>query len=330
LKVLLGIEEFISSLVATRLSRLRLVPALEYVGKLGLLLALLLWLYPGCKQRKQSAESIKQAAADARKSRHYVAWQTITSALGKPGNGGRADALNDLNQDGILLDGISLTGGVIIVGPLSLTNASMTRADLSDGQYEGVNFSGATFDSSKWENAFSLDCNFQGASFWDATLKNANFVHCDFGLVKEGKSQRPSIFLPRSPGNEGCKFTMCNFVGAEFPMGIWNSVSFSWCNLAYAHFWQPIIGTNVSIFCCNLFGATTASPAILQWAFHQRVAFTNIVSLEKWNYCVTNRMVNYQEGGPQFMEWASNQYNSYIVTNNPKAWLDWSRENLHR
>ncbi len=221
-------------------------------------------------------------------------------------------------------------GGVILVGPLNLTNVSMTHADFSSGQYEGVNFSGATFDSSKWDDAISLNCNFQGASFWDVTFKNATFAHCDFGLLKEGTSQKPSLFLPPSPGVEGTHFRMCNFVGSQFPMGVWNSASFSWCNLAYANFGVLFFGTNVSVFCCNLFGAKTASPEILQWASHQRVAFTNIVSLEQWNYCVTNRMVNYEEGGPEFMEWASNQYNSYIVTNNPKAWLDWRRDNLHR
>ncbi len=40
-------------------------------------------------------------------------------------------------------------------------------------------------------------------------------------------------------------------------------------------------------------------------------------------------MVKYETGGPEFMEWASNQYTSHIVTNNPKAWLDWSHDNLH-
>jgi hypothetical protein len=218
-KVPWGFVEYISSLVAARISRLRLVPALEYLGKLGLLLALLSWFYPGCIQRKQSEQSAKQAAADAKKSRHYVAWQTINSALGKPGNGGRADALNDLNQDGIRLDGISLSGGVILVNPLNLTNARMTHADFSQGQYEGVNFSGVAFDSSKWDNTFSHNCNFQGASFWDVMFKGANFTLCDFGLLMEKNAQRPSIFLPPSPGVEGTRFNLCNFAGAQFPMG---------------------------------------------------------------------------------------------------------------
>src|ERR1039458_8574365 len=52
---------------------------LEYVGKLGILLAVITWFYPGCQERKSAVD-------DSTKSRHYIAWQTLNSAVGKPGN----------------------------------------------------------------------------------------------------------------------------------------------------------------------------------------------------------------------------------------------------
>ena len=61
--------------------------------------------------------------------------------------------------------------------------------------------------------------------------------------------------------------------------------------------------------------------------FHQRVAFTNVTTLEQWHSSVTN-VLNYQAGSPEFFQWASNNFNAYIVTNNPQAWIDWSRDNL--
>ena len=309
--------------VAYWLNRWAWIKVLEGVGKMGILFAVIAYIYPGCEERKQATESAKQAAVDARKSRHYVGWQTINSALGKPGNGGRTDALQDLNQDRIQLDGISLSGNVVLVGPLNLTNASMTHADFSDGTYENVNFLSANLDSSKWNNTLSENCNFRSASFWAATFNHSTFVWCDFSNA---------LFQTQFTGDHS-EFRVCNFPGAAFPLSILNSVEFFGCNLAYADLTHVFIGvngfTNTSdtFFCCNLYGAI-ASPDTIKFVSHQLVAFTNVVSLEKWNYCVTNRTVVFQKGGPTFMNWASNQFSIYYKTNDPQAWLNWKRANV--
>lgn len=321
--------EWLCEWISYWLSRWAFLEVLEYLGKLSLLVALIMWIYPGCRERREAAESAKQAAADARKSRHYVAWQTINSAVGKPGSAGRADALHDLSQDGITMDGISLAGNVVLVGPLDLTNARMRRADFSDGYFEKINFSDSEFEMSKWDNAHAFDCDFRGASLWGVTFRNSSFVWCDFGYAAQGQYQRPSDFLVNFEGDHS-EFRLCNLAGAEIPMGIWKNVSFNWCNFAHAAIWNAFIGTNVSLLACNLFDVKTQSPDFIKWVCHQNVAFTNIVSLEKWNYCVTNGMVHYSVGGPEFMEWASNQFTIYIKTNNPQAWLDWSRDNLKK
>lgn len=309
------------------LSRWAFLEVLEYIGKLGILIAIITFFYPGCKERRQAVESAKQAAADARISRHYVAWQTLNSAFGKPGNAGRADALRDLSQDGVAMNGISLAGHVVLVGPLNVTNAQMAHADFTDAEFENVNFSHSEFMLSKWDNASSFKCDFRGASFWGVDFKNAHFSLCDFGFTGEGKNQRLTDFYVNFQSDEISRFDLCNFSGAVIPMGIWNSAYFEWCNFAYAQIWQPFIGKNASIEFCNLYGATTASKDFIKWAYHQRVVFTNVTTLEQWHYCVTNRL-DYQAGSADFMQWASNNFNTYIVTNNPQAWIDWSRENL--
>jgi uncharacterized protein YjbI with pentapeptide repeats len=316
--------EWLCEWAAYGLSGLAFLKVLEYLGKLTILVSLILWIYPGFQERRQAAESAKQAAADARISRHYVAWQTINSAMGKPGNGGRADALQDLNQDGIPMDGISLTGGVVLVGPLNLTNATMTHADFSDGTYENINFNGATLDFSKWNNTMSENCNFRSGSFWAATFNHSTFVWCDFSNA---------LFQTQFTGDHS-EFRVCNFTGAAFPMCFLNSVEFFGCNLAYADLTHALIGVNGytntadTFFCCNLYGAT-ASPDTIKFVSHQLVAFTNVVSLEEWEHCVTNGVVmRFQKGGPEFMSWASNQFSIYYKTNDPQAWLNWSSENL--
>jgi len=297
---------------------------LEYLGKLTILISLILWIYPGCKERKQATESAKQAAADTRISRHYAAWQTINSAIGKPGNAGRVDALRDLNLDGIQLDGISLAGNVLLVGPLNLTNASMTHADFSDGKYQEVNFSRAQFDFSKWNNTFSENCNFQRTSFWATSFNRATFVWCDFSNA---------LFQTQFTGDRS-EFRICNFAGAAFPMNWFNSVYFPACNFAHADFTWTHVGVNGytntadTLFCCNLFGAV-ASPDFIKFASHELVTFTNVTSLDVWRRCVTNgAAMRYQRGGPEFMNWASNSFSIYNKTNDPQAWLNWKHANL--
>ncbi|MDB6057452.1 MAG: pentapeptide repeat protein [Verrucomicrobiales bacterium] len=95
--------------IAYWLSKRAFLKVVEYLGKLTLLVSLILWIYPGIPQRKQAAD-------DSKKSRHYVAWQTLNSAIGKPGNAGRSDALEDLSRDGVPLNGVSLTGGIVLIG----------------------------------------------------------------------------------------------------------------------------------------------------------------------------------------------------------------------
>jgi uncharacterized protein YjbI with pentapeptide repeats len=244
--------------------------------------------------------------------------------FGQPGNAGRADALQDLSQDGIPLDGISLTGGANLIGPINLSNASMTHADFSDGNYEKVNFPGATLDFSKWNNTYSINCNFQNASFWATTFSHSTFVWCDFSnaLFQTQFTSDPS------------EFRICNFANAAFLPNWFNSVRFVACNFAYADMAYVSVGvngyTNTSdiLWCCNLYGAT-ASPDFIKFTSHQLVTFTNIVSLEKWKHSVTNGVVmRYERGGPEFMNWASNAFSIYNKTNNPQAWLNWRSANL--
>jgi hypothetical protein len=138
--------------------------------------------------------------------------------------------------------------------------------------------------------------------------------------------KKSTDFGMQSPGSDGSDFTLCNFAGSDFGLSIWDSISFGWCNFAYANLSGVSIGNNVSSVCCNLFGAT-ASPDFIKWASHQHAVFTNVVSLEDWHYCVTNKIA-LTAGGSEFMNWASNQFSIYNRTNDTQAWLNWSRENL--
>jgi uncharacterized protein YjbI with pentapeptide repeats len=255
-----------------------------------------------------------------------VAWQTVNSAVGKPGNAGRVDALQDLNRDGIQLDGISLSGHAVLVGPMDLANASMTHADFSDGTYINVNFSRANLDLSTWSNVTCESCGFQCSSLWAPTFSGSHFVWCDFGCPSNDLKQGGALIESQFRGDR-TEFTVCNFAGAAFPMNLWASAYFNSCNLAYADLTHVPFPPDNSLWCCNLYGAN-ASLDFVKWAKNQVTTFTNIVSLREWNYCLTNRGLVFQKGGPDFMNWASNQFSAFQKTNDPAAWLTWRHENL--
>jgi len=270
------------------LSRWAFLAVLEYVGKLGILFVAIAYIYPGCEQRKQAAE-------DSKKTRHYVAWQTINSAVGKPGNAGRSDALQELNDDHVELYGISLKGSVILEGT-RLKNAKLVQADLSNGVYEKVDFSGAILYQSLWNGSVCYSCDFRGAQFDNVTFTNVTFEDC-------------------------------NFAGVSFGGCAWNNVHFYCCNFAFADLSGVKVGRDTYAPNGNLFGASNASPAFVSWASQQSCTdFKSVITLVQW-WKVEQPLRKRPWpalGDQRFQTWASNQF-----LGNRNGWLEWSSTNLN-
>jgi hypothetical protein len=83
----LTVEWFLEH-VNDRLHRWAFVEFLEHASKFAVLAAVIFWVLE---------------ADDRAKERHYRAWELINSARGSSGDGGRIDALRDLNEDGVSL-----------------------------------------------------------------------------------------------------------------------------------------------------------------------------------------------------------------------------------
>jgi hypothetical protein len=87
--------EWLSEWAAWFLGRSVFLEVLEYCGTLSILVGVIFY-FAGTRDRREQ--------------RHYQAWQVINTAQGKGGNGGRIDALQDLNDDGIPLVAVDLSG----------------------------------------------------------------------------------------------------------------------------------------------------------------------------------------------------------------------------
>ncbi len=129
-----------------RLRRLALFDLLELAGRCTVLVIAIFWLLE---------------ADDRTKERHYRAWELINTASGSSGDGGRWDALQDLNRDGISL----------IQAPLE--NAYLEAVDLNGAELQHANLEGANLGSANLERAELLNANLERANLWGANLESA-------------------------------------------------------------------------------------------------------------------------------------------------------------
>jgi hypothetical protein len=130
-----------------------LLEVLEYLSTFSVLVAVILYF-------SESGARIQQ--------RHYQAWQVINSAQGKGGNGGRIEAMQELNQDGVSLVGIQADDNAFLFG-IHLEGGQLDRCDMDSSDLRNSVFDRATLTY----------CNLQSANFRGASLANADLTDAD-------------------------------------------------------------------------------------------------------------------------------------------------------
>jgi len=133
-------------------------------------------------------------SGDRAKERHYRAWAIVNSARGAAGDGGRRDALQDLNADGVSLANAPLSNAYLIGVKLqravlsgatlsdtnlleaSLANAELFLADLTNANLARAQLQGARLDSAKLINANLIGANLNEAKLTSADLTGANLL----------------------------------------------------------------------------------------------------------------------------------------------------------
>ena len=137
--------------MAYALSHWSFLEVLEYLSSLGVLVAVIFYF-------AESGDRVKQ--------KHYQAWQVINSAQGKGGNGGRIDALEELNADGVPLVGVDLSSAFL--QGVQLKKANLVRANFDRADARNAELEGARMDDASLQNA-----NFRGAKFSRASLRES-------------------------------------------------------------------------------------------------------------------------------------------------------------
>jgi hypothetical protein len=164
------------------LSHWSLLEILEYFGRFTVLLAVIFYF-------KEAPDRLKQ--------KHYQAWQVINSASGKSGNGGRLDAMEQLNADKVslvavdvskaFLQGLELPEADLHFAVMqgcdlrncNLEHANLVGADLNESNLRGGNLRGIHADGADLFNVDLTGADLSGAELTHADLRNA-----DMGNVK--------------------------------------------------------------------------------------------------------------------------------------------------
>jgi hypothetical protein len=184
--------EWLSEWAAWFLGRWVLLEVLEYCGTLSILVGVIFY-FAGTRDRREQ--------------KHYQAWQVINTAQGKSGNGGRVDALQDLNADGIPLVAVDLSGNAFLrninlpdadlhradISGSDMRSAVLRRADLSDAtliytNFRGTDLSSARLNDSDLTNADLSSAILVGADLSEAILDKADLRNADLSAIANWKS----------------------------------------------------------------------------------------------------------------------------------------------
>ena len=161
--------EWVLQWTAYLLSRWAFLEVLEYLSVLSVLFAVIFYF---------------SESGDRQKQKHYQAWQVVNTAQGKGGSGGRIEALQELNLDGIPLVGVNAAGAFlqgIQLQRAKLLRADLNASDLRDSNLENCDLQYANLRSANLRQSNLRGANLKHAELQDADLVNASLQDADLG-----------------------------------------------------------------------------------------------------------------------------------------------------
>src|SRR6266403_403046 len=159
--------EWFTEWVAYVLSNWSFLEVLEYLSSFGVLIAVVFYF-------SESGDRLKQ--------KHYQAWQVINTAQGRGGNGGRIDALQELNADRVPLVGVDVSGAFlqgIHLQSAHLSRSNFSAADLRDSDLSSADMSDANLRSANCRHCILRSIDLERADLTDSDLVNADLTGAD-------------------------------------------------------------------------------------------------------------------------------------------------------
>jgi uncharacterized protein YjbI with pentapeptide repeats len=273
--------EWLCERLSYLLGRWAFLEILGYAGRLTILVAVIFYFFEADERRLQSTslrmqvENLGLQLENQRKSKNYQAWQVINAAQGKPGSGGRMDALQDLHREGISLGGVDISKAHL--PKLNLENADLTNANLSETCLQFANLTGATLVRANLAGADLRFANLTGANLLGANLTRA-FLHepnlTGALLLNANFSEAYLEFANLT----GAILLNANLAGADlYDANLTGAILYE-ANLTNIKNWQEI----KCIEEANIFGVKNPPDGFIEWATkHGAVSIDEIEELKK-------------------------------------------------
>jgi hypothetical protein len=208
-----------------------LLEVLEYLSTFSVLVAFILYF------SETGARTMQ---------RHYQAWQVIDAAQGKGGNGGRIDAMQQLNQDGVSLVGIQAD------------NAFLFGIRLNGGQLDRCDMDSSDLRDSVFDRSTLTFCNLQYANFRRASLANTDLTDADL--------------------------SDSDLTGANLTHANLSRANLSRADLRHADL-RGIVWRDIrSIRLANIKGIENPPPGFVDWAI--RAGAVSLASDDAWNAAI--------------------------------------------
>jgi len=267
--------EWICEEVSNLLKRWAFLDILGHVGRLTILVGVIFYI-KGCPERRMQSENLqmqvenlRQQLANQQKTKHYQAWQVINLAQGKPGSGGRMDALQDLNKDKISLSGVDVSQAYLPT--VDLEGAYLPKANLSGSNLFASNLSHAVLQEADLSGADVSEANLSGAKLSEVNLSGANLSHTN--LFEAGLFDANLFDADVHDANLArAKLVRTNLSHANLFRANLNDANVSDANLSRAKLWNSNLRSIKnwldikSIELANIYGVENPPNGFIEWA----------------------------------------------------------------
>jgi uncharacterized protein YjbI with pentapeptide repeats len=238
---------------------------LGHAGRLSVLVAVVLYFAEVPKRKMQ--------ARDQQIAKHNQAWQIINAASGRPGSGGRINALYELNRDKVSLAGVDISKAYIpslSLAEADLSDANFTMASLKRANLAGADLAGANLSQALLEHANLRDADLRHANLTDANLSYADLSNAN--LVEASLT--------------GANLAQVDLKGANLARADLCYADLWYADLTTIKSWQKI----KSIELANIYGVKNAPDGFIEWAMTNGAVSIAIVDYEEWRKLTREKM----------------------------------------